>query len=274
MTTEAVAWIRLSDKVLYLAHDPIAGEIISGLNPSAESLAGRYADGKPRRQTYQEIVERVLDCVRGGQKTCLVFYGHPGIFCWPGHEAIRLARREGYTARMLPAVSAEDCLFADLGLDPAAHGCLSYEATDFLLNNRHADPASLLLLWQIGTIGVRIFHAKGCDLSALPLLVKRLCGVYGADHKAILYAAPVQWGEEPEIQRVRLGRLGDARITSSSTLCVPPSQPARPDLRMYKRLNLAPPEDGQTGSPRRARSRPTPSGVPRPVQPHQRRRAR
>jgi hypothetical protein len=256
LTTEAVAWIRIADQVLYLAHDPVAGEVLTGLNPGAESLAGCYAEGKPRRQSYQEMVERVLECVRAGRKTCLVFYGHPGVFCWPGHEAIRRARREGYTARMLPAVSAADCLFADLGLDPATHGCLSYEATDFLKNGRHADPACLLLLWQVGAVGDPLFKSQGCDLSALPLLVERLCRIYGADHEGILYAAPIQWGGEPAVERVRLGRLADARLSASSTLCVPPAEPA------------------QTGSPRRARSRRTPSGVPRPVQPHQERRAR
>jgi hypothetical protein len=34
---------------------------------------------------------------------------------------------------MLPAVSAEDCLFADLGVDPGAAGCQSHEAADFLI---------------------------------------------------------------------------------------------------------------------------------------------
>jgi hypothetical protein len=274
MTTEAVAWIRVSEKVLYLAHDPVAGDIITSLNPSAESLAGFYEEAKLRRQTYQRMVDRVLDCIRSGQKTCLVFYGHPGIFCWPGHEAIRQARREGYTARMLPAVSAEDCLFADLGLDPGTHGCLSYEATDFLMNHRHADPASILILWQVGAIGDPFFRSLGCDLKALPLLVKRLCRIYGADHSGILYVAPIQWGGEPSIERVRLDRLGNVPLSSSSTLCVPPNQLPRPNIRMYKRLNLALPEADQGDSPPRARSRRTPSGVPRPVQPHQRRRAR
>jgi hypothetical protein len=227
LTTEAAAWIRVSDQVLYLAHDPVAGEVLTGLNRSAESLARFYADGKLRQQSYQEMVERVLDCVRSGAKTCLVFYGHPGVFCWPGHEAIRQARREGYTARMVPAVSALDCLFADLGLDPATHGCLSYEATDFLKNGRHADPASLLILWQVGTVGDLLLRSQGCQPLALPLLVKRLCRVYGADHHGILYAAPIQWGAEPAIEPVRLGQLGDARLSSSLTLCVPPSQPRR-----------------------------------------------
>jgi hypothetical protein len=260
MTTEAIAWIRVSDKVLFLAHDPVAADVLTSLNPSAESLAGFYAEGKLRRQSYQEMVQRVLECVRSGAKTCLVFYGHPGVFCWPGHEAIRQARREGYTARMLPAVSAEDCLFADLGLDPGTHGCLSYEATDFVKNDRHADPACLLLLWQVGAVGDPFFKARKYDRSALPLLVERLCRVYGAEHHGILYSAPIQWGGEPSIKRVRLSQLGMIRLSSSSTLCVLPNQP---DL-----------EAGQSGLPRRARSRRRPSGVPRPVQAHQRRRAR
>jgi hypothetical protein len=37
---------------------------------------------------------------------------------------------------MLPGISAEDCLFADLGIDPGIYGCQSYEATDFLANGR------------------------------------------------------------------------------------------------------------------------------------------
>jgi precorrin-6B methylase 1 len=260
MTTEAIAWIRLADKVLYLVNDLVAEEVLTSWNPSAESMAGLYAEGKPRKQTYREMVDRVLECVRSGQKTCLVFYGHPGVFCRPGHEAIRLARSEGYSARMLPAVSALDCLIADLGLDPSTHGCQSYEATDFLLRNRHADPASLLILWQIGTVGNLLYRSQGCDLTALPILVERLVHVYGGDHTGILYSAPIQWGGEPSIQRVRLAKLGKARIYTSSTLCVPPCQLSQPDLEMYERLNLKPPQDGQPSLPRRARKKRTLSG--------------
>ena len=274
MTTEAIAWIRVSDKVLYLAHDPVAREIITGLKPGAESLAGCYREGKLRRQTYQEMVERVLKCVRSGQKTCLVFYGHPGVFCWPGHEAIREARREGYTAWMLPAVSAEDCLFADLNIDPATHGCISYEATDFLRNGRHADPACLLILWQVGAVGDPYYRALGCDLSALPLLIDRLCQIYGGKHQGILYAAPIQWGGKPSVERVLLRQLGQARLSASATLCVLPSRPVRANTAVAEQLEPAPSIEAHEGSPRRAPSKRTPSGVPRPVHPHQRRPAR
>ena len=243
LTTEGIAWINTSKKVLYLAHDPVACAIIAQMNPSAESLAGFYAEGRLRSESYQRMVGRVMECVRSGQQTCLVFYGHPGVFCWPGHEAIRQARREGYTARMLPGISAEDCLFADLGVDPATTGCQSYQATDFLSNDRQIDSSSLLILWQIDVIGIPVLKTKRGKLPALPLLVDRLCQIYSPDHEVILYIAPIQLFGEPIIQRLPLRRLVKARLFSSSTLCIPPGEPTKPNVELYRRPNLPLPEE-------------------------------
>jgi hypothetical protein len=224
LTTEAMAWIQIADKVLYLTHDAVACGIITQLNPSAESLAGFYGEGKLRKMSYDQMVGRIMGCVRSGKRTCAVFYGHPGVFCWPGHEAIRQARREGYTAKMLPAISAEDCLFADLGLDPATMGCQSYQATDFLDNNRKVDPSSLLILWQIEVLRIPVFRSKRGKLPALPLLKERLCRIYGPTREAILYIAPIQLFGQPIIQRLPLKQLTKPRLYGSSTLCIPPGQ--------------------------------------------------
>ena len=176
------------------------------------------------------MVAHALRSVRSGRRTCLVLYGHPGVFCWVGHEAVRQARRAGYVAKMLPGVSAEDCLFADLGLDPGMNGCQSFEATDFLKKREKIDPASLLILWQIGATGDPNFTTKGYKNSVLPLLINRLCRTYCPDHEAIVYAAPIHWAGEPAIERVLLGQLDKAQLTGSSTLCIPParSRAARP----------------------------------------------
>jgi len=253
MTIESVSWIKVAEKVLYLAYDPVADDVITGLNPSAESLIGFYVEGKPRRKSLQAMVKRVMACVRSGKRTCLVCYGHPGVLCWVGHEAIRQARSAGYTAKMLPAVSAEDCLFADLGLDPGTTGCQSFEATDFLANGQRVDPACLLILWQIGVTGDRLFTRKGYKNTALPLLIERLCQVYGPDHEVIVYAAAVQWAGEPTIERVPLGQLHKARFSGSSTLCVPPVAPDRTAGRTNKSLTLSRTDMPRTE--RRARNR-------------------
>jgi hypothetical protein len=223
LTMESIAWMKRADRVLYLMDDPLAAGTIEQLNPhGAESLSRYYAEGKPRRVTYEEIVGRVLECVRGGMLTCLAVYGHPGVFADPSHESIRRARAEGYPARMLPAISAEDCLFADLEIDPATHGCQSYDATDYLVHRRTIDVGAALILWQMGALGEWTSRRGGSDLSALPTLVERLCEIYPPDHACYLYQAGVAPGSEPLIRETTIGALGRSAPPMMSTLYIPP----------------------------------------------------
>jgi hypothetical protein len=225
LTIEAIAWIKESDVVLYLVGDPIAEEVIRHLNPDgAMSLRGYYGEGLHRSQSYEAMIQHILSCVRAGQRTCTAFYGHPGVFAYPSHESIRRARQEGYYARMLPGISAEDCLFADLGVDPAVNGCQSYEATDFLLHVRTIDTSSQLILWQVGVVGDWTYRSGGYDLSAFPLLVSRLCEFYGPLHEGFVYEAPMLPGLAPSITRIALGSLTPAYVNAGSTLYVPPAR--------------------------------------------------
>lgn len=239
MTLEAVAWIQTADKVLYVVGDPIAEAAILQLNPKgAESLSGLYAEGKERLQTYTEMVERVLSCVRAGMVTCMACYGHPGVFVYPSHEAIRRARSEGYPARMLPGVSSEDCLFADLGVDPGMTGCQSYEATDFFVNTRAIDPTSSVILWQIGVVGDATFKSNGYDLSAFPLLIERLLQYYPPTHVVYLYQAAIFPGCEPTIIPTELWALSSIPMSAGFTLYIPPARPTSTDASMAYRMSL------------------------------------
>lgn len=246
MTMEAVAWLQKADHVLYVVGDPVAEEAIIQLNPEAESLSTLYGEGKPRIKTYSEMVDRILECVREGRLTCLACYGHPGVFVYPSHEAIRRARSEGFEARMLPGISAEDCLFADLGVDPAIHGCQSYEATDFLVNGRRIDPSSSVVLWQIGVVGDATFKRASYDLSALPLLVERLLQSYPPAHLTYVYEAAIFPEAQPVIKPVPLYALTQAVLTAASTLYVPPAQPPRMDPLTSFRFSML--SQGQANS--------------------------
>jgi hypothetical protein len=238
LTVEAIAWMRRADKILYVVGDPVAEGVIKELNPDgAESLSPMYAEGKPRIQTYNEMVERTLECVREGLLTCQACYGHPGVFVYPSHESIRRARAEGYVARMLPGISAEDCLFADLGIDPGIQGCQSYEATDFLANGRVIDPTSSVILWQIGVVGDATFKTVSYDLSAFPLLIERLLQYYPASHVVYLYEAAIFPGCEPTIWPVEIRSLGLLPLTAGFTLYIPPAYPTRGDPAMYTRMS-------------------------------------
>jgi uncharacterized protein YabN with tetrapyrrole methylase and pyrophosphatase domain len=239
MTMESIAWIKKADRVLYITSDPIAEEMIKTLNPSgAESLQPFYAENKLRLKTYHEMIDRTLDCLRAGEMVCMAAYGHPGVFAYPTHESVRRARAEGFKARMLPGISAEDCLFADLNVDPAMAGCQSFEATDFLVNGRTIDPSSNLILWQIGVLGDSTFKPHLYDMRGMPQLMQKLYSYYSPYHDVYIYEAPLFPGVEPVIRKVPLYSLPSSGVSAISTLYIPPSVPPRVDIALSQAFGL------------------------------------
>lgn len=237
VTQEALSAIEQADRLLYLVSDIVTSRWLEGLNPAAESLYDAYAEGRPREDTYAEIVARILGRVREGGVVVVAFYGHPGVFVGPSHEAIRVARSEGFIAQMLPGISTEDCLFADLGIDPGERGCQSFEATDFLLRRRIFDPTSTLVLWQIGGIGVFDFHSKPLwSRKGLEVLQRELLRHYPADHTVVIYEAVPYPTLPPKILRVALAEMAAAAVSIRSTLCVPPLPDRESDPEMRQAL--------------------------------------
>jgi precorrin-6B methylase 1 len=220
LTPGAHAAIVSADEVLYLVADSVSALRITALNPHARSLEGFYSAHKDRDQTYAEIVEEIVREVRAGTDVCAVLYGHPGVFAFPGHEAITRVREQGLPARMLPAVSALDCLAADLGIDPGRTGLQSYEATYFFDLRPLIDPGATLVLWQVGMIG----EAGGAQTRAAPgrfeLLLDVLREFYGDSREAILYEASPYPGCPPAVTRFRLGESPHRAPTVLTTLCV------------------------------------------------------
>ena len=194
-----------------------------------------YTPGEDRALAYAAMVEEILTLVRRGGNVCVAFYGHAGVFVNPSHEAIRRARAEGFDAHMLPGVSAEACLFADLGVDPSESGCQSYEATDLLARGRPIDPSASLILWQVGVLGNMTYAPDG-DLSRIAVLVDYLLRFYPDDHEVVCYEAALYPVCEAVVQRCALSMLGEAQISPMSTLFVAPATERPPDPEMQKRL--------------------------------------
>lgn len=215
--------------ILYAAGgDPITQQWLAMLNANMVSLHDVYRAGRRRDKVYEDMVETVLDGVRSGKAVCAVFYGHPGVYVYASHEAIRRARLEGYEARMLPGISAEDCLYADLGVDPGRTGCQSYEATDFLINARKIDPTAALVLWQIALAGERTLRVLDSDPERLEVLAEVLMHTYPADHLVTVYEAATLPITQPKIQQVRLQDLHTVSTSQESTLYVPPLSEPQP----------------------------------------------
>jgi hypothetical protein len=235
VTLEAVAHIKQADKLFHLAADQVTSHWLIELNPSAEALNTIYAPGRSRAETYEEMVVRILEPVQAGKRVCFATYGHPGVCAYPGHESIRRARAEGHQAFMLAGVSCEDCLFADLGIDPARDGCHVCEATHFLLYPHTIDVCSGLILWQIGLLGQTDYRLR-FSAAGLPLLVEVLAGVYGPSHVVTLYEAATYAICDPLIVQWELSRVPEARVSAKTTMYIPPRRRAEPDPVMASRL--------------------------------------
>jgi uncharacterized protein YabN with tetrapyrrole methylase and pyrophosphatase domain len=239
VTLETESAIRSASKLLYLVTDPVTRGWLEELNPTAEDLIQLYEVGKKRIETYEEMVGRILYYVRAGDSVCAAFYGHPGVFVYPSHKAIRDARAEGYQAVMLPGISAEDCLFADLGIDPGSSGCQSFEATDFLVYSRRFDERVTLILWQISCIG-QFTHEMDNAVAGLDVLSSVLADAYGPDHEAIVYEAARYPVCDPVVVRTTIGKLAQASVSGISTLVVPPKGRSTPSQDMIQRLAISP----------------------------------
>ncbi len=240
-TLQAQAHIRQSDIVLYAASDPVTDIWIREQNPNSFDLYQYYADDKARIMTYVQMIERIMDEVRSGKNVCALFYGHPGVFVTPSHNAISIARQEGYDAVMLPAISAEDCLYADLGVDPSIPGLQIYEATDFLLRRRNVDTSVNLVLFQVGCVGELGFKFGGYSNDKFGVLIDYLEEIYGPDHVVINYVANVFAGD-PVIDRHSIAEFRDPdvarKVSGVSTFFIEAAQAREADADMGERLGL------------------------------------
>jgi siroheme synthase len=236
VSPRAQAEITAADVVFAVVSDPLVELWLREMHPDVRSLQSLYAEGKSRHRTYDEMIERVMGEVRAGRRVCAVFYGHPGVFARMPHRAIALARAEGFAALMEPGISAEDCLYADLGIDPGEYGCQHYEASQFLLYRRHIDPSAYLILWQVSLAGDHSHRRYATGPAHRALLVERLLETYRDDHPVTVYEAATLAIQSPRMDALRLDALADADLRLQSTLVVPPAQPMRHDEAMRARM--------------------------------------
>jgi len=241
--------IESADVVFAAVSDAVVELWLQGLRADLRSLQPCYAAGKSRLQTYRDMVDAMLAEVRCGRRVCAIFYGHPGVFAHAPHDAIEQAIAEGFEAWMEPAISAEDCLYADLGIDPGRSGCQHYEASQLLLYRRRLDPAAWLVLWQVGVVGDRSYRRSSTSAAHRALLVERLQQDYPSSHPVTVYEAATLPIAKPRIERMPLAALAAADLRMHSTLVIPPASAMVPDEAMRARLARldAPGPDGVPG---------------------------
>lgn len=235
------SYIEHADVVFSLVPDGFALSWLEKLNEDVRSLQCYYAQEgeiKNRRDTYEQMVEAILVEVRANKKVVCALYGHPGVFACVSHFAIRRAHNEGYSAKMEPGISAEACLWADVGIDPGNSGHQSFEASQFMFYCHTPDPTTHLLLWQIGIAGEHTLTEFHTNSDRLQVLVEQLNQWYPLDHEIILYEAPNLPIQVPRIDRLPLKELPFANLSAITTLLVPPSKPLRVNHEILAKLGI------------------------------------
>lgn len=228
--------IEQADVVFAALSDHIVELWLQRMNKDVRSLQPYYGEGKSRMKTYREWVDLLLAEVRAGKRVCAVFYGHPGIFAWSPHKAIEVARAEGFQAYMEPGISSEDCLYADLGIDPGRYGCQHFEASQLLFYEHRINPAGYVVLWQASLVGDWSLTRLETGAAHRQVLVDRLSQDYPPDHEVIIYQGATLPIEQPKVRRVKLRDLPDTTLASQETLVLPPAIPLRSNLIMRGRL--------------------------------------
>ena len=236
ITPLARSYIENADVVFMAVSDTIVELWLKEMHADVRSLQRYYREGKSRARTYRQMVEAMLRPVRAGKSVCAAFYGHPGVFAWPPHEAIRVARSEGFAAHMEPGISAEDCLYADLGIDPGRYGCQHFEASQLLFYKRRIDPTAYLVLWQVGLVGDQSLARFSTGPAYRQVLVDVLARDYPLDHEITIYRSATLPIQQARIEQVKLRDLPQAKVEMEDTVVVPPAGPLQPDAETRARL--------------------------------------
>ena len=215
MTLEAVGYIQRADVVFYHVTNGPAATHIRKLNANAVDLYEYYGEGKKRRITYVEMAELMLREVRRGLTVVGVFHGHPGYFVSPARRALAIASLEGHETAMLPGVSAPDCMFSDLRVDPGVYGCQIVMASRVFQKKSIIAKTGHVVFLQVSAVGDSGFSFSGYKNGTLPDFIEKLIQIYGEEQDSVYYMASIFPGFEPVINARKLSDYRDAATLQS-----------------------------------------------------------
>jgi precorrin-2 methylase/predicted 2-oxoglutarate/Fe(II)-dependent dioxygenase YbiX len=225
LTLETIGYIREADIVFYHANSGVTASYIRELNPNAVDLYEYYGEGKVRTITYIQMAELMLREVRAGRHVVGLFHGHPGFFVQAARRSLAIAKMEGHNTALIPAVSAIDCLFADLRIDPGVSGMQILKASHVLREDARLATDNHLVFIQIGSVGDNTFSFSGFKQAKYGQFFDKLLSIYGENHDSVYYVAPIFPGCDPVITVRKLREYRDSSALNSvhaATLYLPP----------------------------------------------------
>jgi uncharacterized protein YabN with tetrapyrrole methylase and pyrophosphatase domain len=147
-----------SDIVFYLNNDPVTKEWYQKYAKKSYDLDAIYQkDSQTHRSNiYHAIADHIISEFKHYDNICFALYGHPFFCAQPALHAIeKIAKdREDITIHSFPAVSALDCLWTDLKVNPAENGMQLYEASCMIYRKIPLLTQVDLVILQVGLIDI------------------------------------------------------------------------------------------------------------------------
>lgn len=242
MTIEAQSTLEAAERI-YLVH--YQDTVYEYMEEHAETipLTAEYTEGEARQHTYDRMAEQVLD---GAEElegpVVFALYGHPMVFVSPTRWVLDRAPDRGLEVEVLPGISSMDCLYTDIGLDPAAHGLQMIGATDLLLRDYEIQPNMPAMIWQIGSVETVLYNTADNDPKRFTRIREYLQQYYPDDHIVYLLQTatyPITESKQIEFTLEEFEQMHD-RINDIQTLYVPPAEkPEVVNQELYEKLESA-----------------------------------
>lgn len=236
LTKEVELTLIKAEQVFVLVTDPVYEAWLATMCKKVVSLQSYYQEGKSRRITYQEMSTMFIELAKSGQDVVVAFYGHPGVFVTPSHKAIKALKALNIPAKMLPGISAADCLFADLSINPGAVGCQHFEAQQWLTYKHKTNTSAYMVLWQVMMAGDITLTQQKHSADKLSPLLDKLTEHYPDTHNVTIYEASRHAATKNRQDVIELWKLPQTELTQFSTLVIPPVKNLEVDTRRKQQL--------------------------------------
>ena len=151
ITAETIEELRRCHAVYFVGNMPGITELLEQHCSQVIDLgASTYRVGHDRFETYKEMAVTVLEAAMTEPPVMFAMYGHPLVLSQPCVITLRIAPKLGLRTKVMPGISALDCLFSDLRIDPIEAGLQIHEATELLLYRQPLIPDMATVLGKLG----------------------------------------------------------------------------------------------------------------------------
>lgn len=228
LTEEVKEAFKKSETIYLLHHQELVKEYLDEEFARVVDVSDEYNEEEVRSNTYQRIADRVLEGALGEHSGPVTFatYGHPMLFVDSSRILMEEAPSRDLDVEVMPGTSALDCLYTDIGLDPAINGLQIYDATDILVREADLNPRTPAMILQIGSVESVLYSTRKSKPERFTNIKNHLQQFYPDDHEVYLLQTatfPISDSEQTgfELQNFDTEQVSE-QVRHIHTLYIPP----------------------------------------------------